>query len=232
MNAPTARPNSQIIRAKIALSCGDAHVAFTEFWAREDLTDVTPAMLVLIHQIMRATAPLMEAGAIQARERAADDPLCAALADYYARHAEEEAPHPDWHLGDLVAAGFERADVADAMPLPDVAALMGAQYYWIHHFHPVMLLGAIAILEGNPPTMELCDRLEAETGLRPEAFRTYRFHGAVDPHHMAEFDAAVDAMPLSRRDIGRIGVSATYTANQLARCVRRITADDSPPVAP
>lgn len=231
MTAPIARTNSQIVRSKIAMTCGDAHVAFTEFWSRPDLPAVTPAMLVLIHQIMRATAPLMATAADRARQLANRDPLCAALAPYYAAHSEEETAHPDWHLNDLEAAGISRETVLDTLPLPDVASMMGAQYYWIHHFHPVMLLGSIAILEGNPPTMELIDRLEKETGLRPEAFRTYRFHGEVDPHHIAEFDAAIDAMPLTRRDIGLIGVSALHTATMVAQCVRRITPADSPEVA-
>lgn len=231
MNVPTVKSNSQVIRQKIAATCGDARIAFSEFWSRPDLPEVVPAMLVLIHQIMRATAPLMATAARRCEELAGEDELCAALAPYYARHAEEEAPHPDWHLNDLLAAGFAREDVVDAMPLPDVAAMMGSQYYWIHHYHPVMLLGSIAILEGNPPTMELVDRLEKVSGLKPEAFRTYRFHGEVDPHHIAEFDEAVDAMPLTRRHLGLVGVSAHYTASTLAQCVRRIGPEDSPRVS-
>jgi hypothetical protein len=223
--------NSQLIRAKMRISCGAAHHAFGAFWNRPDLPAVMPAMLVLIHQIARATAPLMATAAIRSEQLAGQDPLCAALAPYFREHAAEEAEHPDWHLNDLDAAGIARADVLGAMPLPDVAAMMGAQYYWTHHYHPVMLLGAIAVLEGNPPTMELVDRLERESGLKPEAFRTYRFHGEVDPHHIAEFDAAVDSFPLSTRDIGLIGVSATYTANALAACVRRLSPSDSPKVA-
>ncbi len=232
MNAPQTLTNSQIIRAKIAIGGGAAHHAFSEFWQRPDLPQVMPAMMVLIHQIMRATAPLMETASRRAAELADQDPLCARLAEYFQEHAEEEAPHPSWHLNDLEAAGFSREAVLDTMPLPDVAALLGAQYYWVHHFHPVMLLGSIAVLEGNPPTMELCDRLEQESGLKAEAFRTYRFHGEVDPHHIKEFDEAVDGMPITPRQLGLIGVSALYTSNALADCVRRLSPSDYEPVSP
>lgn len=57
MTAPIARTNSQVVRSKIAMTCGDAHVAFSDFCSRPHLPAVTPAMLVLIHQIMRTTAP-------------------------------------------------------------------------------------------------------------------------------------------------------------------------------
>ena len=231
MNIQNTMSNSQLIRGRIAVSCGASHLAFTEFWNRKDMPQVMPAMLVLMHQVMRATAPLMATASEVAARRAAEDPLCAVLADYFAKHAKEEEEHPGWHLNDAEAAGISRAEILDTMPLPDVASMMGAQYYWIHHFHPVMLLGNIAVLEGNPPTMELCDRLERETGLKPEAFRTYRFHGEVDPHHIREFDEAVDEMPLTQRQIGLIGVSALHTANTLADCVRRLTPDDSPKVS-
>ena len=32
------------------------------------------------------------------------------------------------------------------------AALVGAQYYWIRHVHPVALLGYVMLLEGYPPS--------------------------------------------------------------------------------
>lgn len=95
----------------------------------------------------------MGTAADRARQMAEDDPLCTALAPYYAAHAAEEAAHPDWHLNDLEAAGVSRETVLETMPIRDLASMMGARYAWIHHFHPVMLLGSTAILKGNPSTM-------------------------------------------------------------------------------
>lgn len=220
--------NSRIIRAKMQLTCGSAQKAFDTFWSRPDLAAAMPALLVLLHQIVRSTVPLLEAARDRAAERAGDDPLCAALATYYGKHAFEERDHDLWTLEDLEAVGYPRDAVLDMLPLPDVAAMMGAQYYWLHHFHPVMLLGLIAVLEGSPPSNALVDRLERETGLDPAAFRTYRFHGEVDPHHLEDLDRELDAMPLTRRQIGLIGISASHTANSLAGCVARLEPSDAP----
>ena len=38
------------------------------------------------------------------------------------------------------------------MPPPSVAGLVGSQYYWILHHHPVAFLGYVALMEGYPPT--------------------------------------------------------------------------------
>lgn len=228
MTTPRRMSNSDLIRAKMQLTCGAAQRAFTTFWARDDLPEVAPALLVLLHQIVRSTVPLLEAGRDRAAERAADDPLSAALEAYYGKHAVEETDHDLWTLDDLEAVGYPRAAVLDIPPLPDVAAMMGAQYYWLHHYHPVMLLGCVAILEGSPPSNALVDRLERDTGLGPLAFRTYRFHGEVDPHHLEDLDRAMDEMPLTPRHIGLIGISATYTANALAACVARLSPSDAP----
>ena len=72
--------------------------------------------------------------------------------------------------------GRPRSDVLARPPSPTVAALVGSQYYWIFHFHPVALLGYIAVLEGYPPSMAMIDQLEAGTGYPREAFRTMIAH--------------------------------------------------------
>lgn len=216
------------MRRKMRLTNGDMHLSFDRFWRRDDLAEVFPAFLVLLHQIMRASVPLMHAAAKVSRGRAPHDPLCAALADYYEKHCDEEKDHDLWTLNDLEAIGFDRADVLRALPPPDVARMVGAQYYWLYHHHPVMLLGYIAVLEGSPPESAHIDEVARRTGLPPEAFRTYRFHGAVDPHHLADLDRTIDQLPLSPRDLGLIGISAAFTAAELAACVDRLDASEAP----
>lgn len=228
MNAPQPMTNSMLMRTKMRLTCGAANQAFSTFWRRDDLAAVVPAFLVVLQQIMRATVPLLETARDRAAERADGDPLCAALEAYYGKHAKEEQDHDLWALEDMAAVGYPTDTVLATVPMPDVATMMGAQYYWIHHYHPVMLIGCIAVLEGGPPTEALIERLEQETGLGPEAFRTYRFHGAVDPHHLEDLDRAVDEMPLTRQDLGLIGISATHTANTLAAIVDRLDPSDAP----
>jgi len=228
MHAPTVLSNSMLMRTKMQLTCTAANAAFAAFWARDDLGEVVPAFLVVLQQIMRATVPLLETARDRAAELAATDELCAALEGYYGKHAEEEQNHDIWGLEDLAAVGYPTEAVLDMVPLPDIAAMMGAQYYWIHHHHPVMLIGCIAVLEGGPPSEALIKRLEQETGLGPKAFRTYRFHGEVDPHHRDDLDRAVDRMPLTKQHLGLIGISATHTANMLAASINRIDARDAP----
>lgn len=219
--------NSRIVHAKLALTCSEANAIFDRFWSRTDIGRVAPAFLVLLHQIVRASVPLLEAARDAAAARAGD-PLCSALADYYGKHAVEERDHDLWTLEDLAAVGYPTKEVLAITPLPDVASLVGAQYYWLHHFHPVMLLGYIVVLEGSPPSTALIDRLERATGLPPEAFRTYRFHSEIDVHHLEDLDRTLDALPLGRRELGLIGISATHTASALARCMERLTASDAP----
>ena len=228
MNAPSPMSNSMLMRTKMQLTCGAANQAFAAFWRRDDLPEVVPTFLVVLQQIMRATVPLLETARDRSAERAKDDPLCAALEAYYGKHATEEQDHDVWALEDMAAVGYPTDKVLGMVPMADVANMMGAQYYWIHHYHPVMLIGCIAVLEGGPPSEALIERLERETGLGPEAFRTYRFHGAVDPHHLEDLDRAVDEMPLTRRELGLIGISATHTANTLAAIVDRLDPSDAP----
>ncbi|MEM9228615.1 MAG: iron-containing redox enzyme family protein [Pseudomonadota bacterium] len=228
MTPPTGRSNSQRMRLKMELTSGTMHEAFENFWARDDLAEVLPGFLVLLHQIMRASVPLMATAATKARETADQDPLCLALAEYYEKHCYEEQDHDLWTLNDLADSGFDPQAVLDAVPLPDVAGMSGAQYYWIHHHHPVMLMGYIAVLEGSPPTGAHIDAVQARTGLPEAFFRTYRFHGDVDPHHLEDLDRAIDALPLGPREMSMIGLSAMHTATVLADCVNRLTADDAP----
>jgi hypothetical protein len=226
LNQPQAR--SAIMRRKMELTSGDMHDAFDRFWLRDDLADVFPAFLVLLHQIMRASVPLMRAAAVVSRARASQDPLCAALADYYEKHCDEEKDHDLWTLNDLEAIGIDRDAVLQTLPPPDVARMVGAQYYWLHHFHPVMLMGYIAVLEGSPPSSEHIDEIARRTGLSAEAFRTYRFHGDVDPHHLADLDRTIDALPLGSRNMGLIGISAAFTAAELSACVDRLAVLEAP----
>lgn len=219
---------SAIMRAKMELTCSPLTEAFERLWARPDLEQVFPGFLVLLHQVMRASVPLMQTAADVTRRTADTDPLAAALTAYFDRHCTEEQDHDLWTLDDLEAAGFDRRSVLDKVPFPDVAGMAGMQYYWIHHHHPVMLMGYIAVLEGYPPEMDHIAELERRTGLPSDTFRTYRFHSDVDPHHLAELDEAIDAMPLTRRDMGLIGISAAATAQALGACIDRLDASDAP----
>jgi pyrroloquinoline quinone (PQQ) biosynthesis protein C len=166
---------------------------------------------------MRATVPLLHEAARRCRELAPADPVAARLAPYFERHAAEEARHDDWFLEDAAALGLSVEAVLERVPPPEVAALLGAQYYWIRHAHPVALLGCFAVLEGSPPTLAALAALERRSGAPARAFRTFRKHARLDPRHRADLDALVDELPLSRRQWELLETSAVYTADQLGR---------------
>lgn len=228
MNKQLSMSASHIMRTKMRLTGGAQDEAFANLWAREDLPAVAPAFLVLLNQIMRASVPLMKDARDICAARISEGPLFEALEAYYAKHVPEETDHDTWTLDDLEAVGFMRQNVLGLTPPPAVAAMVGAQYYWLHHHHPVMLLGYIAVLEGSPPPAEHLDWLEAKVGLGKDAWRTYRFHGDVDPHHLEDLDRAVDAMPLTQYEMSLIGISAMHTSNGLAQCVNELDPTDAP----
>jgi hypothetical protein len=221
--------NSAVLQTKIELTCGDLGRALGDLWRHPDPADRFPRFLILLHQIMRASVPLMEEAVGVARARIGKDPMAAPLLRYLSTHLEEEANHDLWTLEDLEAAGFDAAAAEAQMPSPDLAAMVGAQYYWIRHHHPLALLGYIAILEGNPPAAAHIDRIRSTSGLPEGAFRTYRLHGSLDPQHREELWHTLDAMPLGRDHAALIALSAFHTARTLAVCLDHLDAVALPP---
>jgi len=214
--------NSARLRANLRLCTGPLETVFERLWAREDLAVVFPSFLVLLHQIMRASVPLMECALRRCEELQEDDPLARALRPYYRRHIEEERDHDLWTLEDLAASGFDSDTVLSQVPSPHVAALSGAQYYWVQHHHPAMLMGHIAVLESYPPGQARVDKIREATGLPDAAFRTLRMHGEFDLVHRSEIDDVFDALPLKRPHFGMIGLSMFHAATSIAASVETL----------
>jgi hypothetical protein len=219
------RPPSVQMRAKLEIFRRGLGTSFAQVWARDNLDQAYPAFLTMVYQIIRASVPLMEAARAEADRRAGEDSISGALAKYFRKHALEERDHDRWTLEDLGAIGGDLDAIAQAMPPAEIAQMVGAQYYWIHHHHPVALLGYISVLEGQPPSLEHINRLQARSGLPDAAFRTHRYHANVDPHHKDDLDALLDSLPLTRREIGWIGVSAIQTIDSYRTCVDRLISD-------
>src|SRR4051794_25902907 len=178
---------SSALRQKLALARGPS----TErFWARTDLRAIFPDFLFLTHCIIRASVPLMQAAANVART--GNSETSRQLAAYLGHHVTEEASHDEWLLDDMQALGLERSKILSRVPPAAVAELVGAQYYWLHHAHPVALLGYIAVLEGDPPREDELDAAVRRTGLPHDAFRTFISHAKLDPHHKQELDDFID----------------------------------------
>ena len=167
--------------------------------------------------------PLTEAALGRAREL--DDPLTAPLARYLEEHVDEELGHDETLLGDLELLGLDRATVLERIPSPAVAALVGSQYYWILHYHPVAFLGYIALMEGYPPTPELIDELVERTGHPRAAFRTYIEHAELDPGHRDRLDRTIDTLPLDESHEVAMGISAIATAALAASSLEELLAE-------
>jgi hypothetical protein len=212
---------SSLLRHKIGLVLPAFVQAGDRLIAHPRVRELYPEYLFTSHCVIRASVPLMEAARALAAARD-DDPVCARLAPYLAHHIPEELDHDEWLLGDLELLGRPRAQVLARPPSPTVASLVGAQYYWIQHFHPVALLGYIGLLEGYPPSPGLIGELERRTGFERAAFRTMIAHAELDPGHGAELDELLDTLPLTREQSAVIGLSALHTVERYTQAIEEI----------
>ena len=203
-------PGSRLA-AKIDLAYPALAQASQRLWASPRVAEIYPAYLVTMHGVVRSATPLMEAALEQARRLAPHDEVAAALVPYLTHHAPEEAGHERWILEDLEALGADPEDPARRMPPASVATLVGAQYYWLRHHHPVTLLGHMAVIEGHPPQPGFADRLRRATGLPHDAFRTIARHEQLDTSHARELVEIIDALPLRPEHETMMGVSALHT---------------------
>ncbi len=177
-----------------------------------------PAYLATGYHIARAMVPLMETALARAREAAPDDLVAERLVAYLERHIPEEM-HDDEPggatLDDLEALGLDPVLVRASLPPPKIAAVIGSQYYWIFHHHPVALLGFLE-LEAYHPHRPTLERLIDSTGLPREGFRQLLLHAKLDVAHARELHRVMDSMPLERWHEQLIGLSALQTLSLLA----------------
>lgn len=191
-------------------------------WTHPCVGEIYPAYLFRTHCIIRASVPLMEAALAAAQARAENDPVAAQLVPYFSKHIPEERHHDEWLLEDMEVLGMSREQVLQRLPPPSVAALVGSQFYWIRHVHPVALLGYIGVMEGDPPSVKFLEYLVRRTGLPQQAFRTLFKHAHLDPYHRKDFDQALDRLPLSDQHTALVGVSAFQTVHWLRVVFREL----------
>ncbi|MGW0531365.1 iron-containing redox enzyme family protein [Streptomyces sp. NPDC003032] len=207
------------VDAALGLLLPGLRATLERIWAVHRPALIYPEFLVLTHQIIRASVPLMESARDRCEElvRKDADPSAAALIPYWERHIEEERGHDEWVREDLAALGHDPARVWRSVPPGEVAALCGAQYFWIHRLHPVCLLGYQAVLEGSPPRPDVAAVLGARTGLPRRAFRTLARHAAADVGHGAQLRRLLDELPLEERLTAAVSRSALHTARSVIR---------------
>jgi hypothetical protein len=170
--------------------------------------------LFVLHSVIRSSVPLMQVAERQCLQL--EEPrFRSVLANYYHEHIEEERDHDRWLLEDLTSIGVPSAVVMARKPAQAVAELVGSQYYWVYHFHPVCLLGYITVLECFPPEAEDLRQMKRETGFPKAAFRTLAEHSSLDQHHSAELYQLIDSLRLDRREEEWITVNAIYTVMKM-----------------
>jgi hypothetical protein len=222
MKTMESESRSRLLRRKIGLVEHRMVETAERLWNHPQVRELYPEFLILVHSMIRASVPLLEAAAERARELPADDPTGPPLAEYFARHAREESRHDEWLLDDLEVLGVSREEVLARLPSTRVASLVGAFYYWVHHVHPVALLGYLAVLEGNPPKEEELEALRQRTGYPPEAFRTLVKHARLDIHHRDDLNQEIDRLELSPRLSSLLTVTCFHTVENVATAVEEL----------
>lgn len=214
---------SERLRQKIDLGLYALLAAGEQIQRPEVAADLYPEYLCVIHQMIRASVPLMETASDRAERLAREgDAVADGVASYLRHHIREEKDHDEWLLQDLESIDVSREEVWRRPPSPTVASLVGAQYYWVNHHHPLALLGYIAILEGYPPQMEQLEQLEQLTGYPQAAFRTLRKHSHLDVRHSEDLDRALDELPLEHGHERLLGLSALHTVAMATEALNEV----------
>jgi hypothetical protein len=209
--------NSARLRSKIGLARSKLDSVAETLWSHPELNTLYPEFLFRNHAVVRSSVPLMRTALLSCRGQFSSDPLAPGLATYLEQHIPEEMHHDDWILEDLQALGFVREEILARIPPVSASLLVGAQYYWIFHVHPIALLGYIAVLEGTPPDADYFARVLRRAKITEAAATNIFRHARLDPRHRDDLDAALDALPLTEYHHSLLGISAFQTLEALAR---------------
>jgi hypothetical protein len=219
---PGNTASSSVLRRKIALALPPLITAQHRLDQYPDPAAAWVAFLSALYGSIRASVPLLEAALDRARDLSPADPLAAGLVDYLHRHSEEERGHDEWLLQDLQSVGVAIPELLSRPPSGAVAALVGAQYYWVLHYHPVCVLGYLMVIEGNPPERRGLLDLQSRSGLPASAFRTMLEHADIDIDHAAELADLLDRLPLSPNHDEALGLSAISTVAGCTRVLQEV----------
>jgi len=218
----TSETPSRRLRLQISLVEPVFGLACARVFRHLRIRELLPEYLIDVHAIIRSTTSLMETGIRRAEELAPNDAVAAGVAEYLRRHVEEERFHDDWLLEDLALMGVDTVAALERLPSDTIACVVGAQYYWTLHYHPVALLGYFAFAEGFPPSTALVEELIERTGYPREAFRTFVEHGDLDPGHLEELDRTIDMLPLESHHEAALGLSAITTGRLLTDALNEL----------
>ena len=206
--------HSQRLRETLSLAQTGLTSLIHDVWFHPQLNELYPEFLFAMYGVTVASAPAMRIAAQLCAQAGSEDLLKQFLRAYYLEHASEEEDHGEWLLDDLNSLGVPRQCVLERIPYPSVAALVGSQYYWMEHVHPIAYLGFIAVLEA-PTQTDFLQGVSDRTGIPLASMSCHLRHAELDAGHVAEFDAMLDSLPLTLQHRDLITVSALTTIGQL-----------------
>jgi hypothetical protein len=195
--------------------------------------ELYPRYLTVGYHVTVGMIHLMEAALARARAMAPDDRVAAGLAEYLERHIREEMHSEEpggATLDDLEALGVDTADLRTQTPSAKIAALVGAEYFWILHSHPVAVLGYLE-LEAYHPHEATVEQLIEKTGLPRDGFRQLLLHAKLDVAHAKELHRVLDSLPLEPQHEQLIGLSALHTMSLLIDALLDVVDEARIPVA-
>lgn len=175
----------------------------------------------LNYWVSASTVPLLREVKSQS-ELLPDSILKEQLIQYVTTHIEEEIGHDEWALDDLEVFGEPRDKVFARIPSHNVANLIGSQYYWIRHYHPVAYMGYLACLEVRHPTMEYVNTLMERSGLPKEGFSSMKHHAVADIGHSEDIINTINNFPLTPEQYQVMENSAFHTARYAALCMEDV----------
>jgi hypothetical protein len=189
--------------------------------------ELYPRFLTVGYHVTVGMIRLMETALARARAMASDDHVAAGLADYLERHLAEEMHSEEpggATLDDLEALGVDPSALRAQPPSPKIASLVGAEYFWILHCHPVAILGYLE-LEAYHPHRPTVEQLIEKTGLPRDGFRQLLLHAKLDVVHANELHSVLDSLPLEPQHEQLIGLSALHTMSLLIDALLDVVGD-------
>ena len=216
---------SRLLHWKLALAAPRLDAAAQSFWSAPDLPERLPQFFLELYSIVHGGLAVLRSALERSRKLASEgDVVARGLSDYFAHHFEEERDHDGWLLNDMAACGFEREAVIHRVAEGPVAALLGAQMFWIAEEHPAAFLGYMSAVEGNPPTRVHIEQIRRTTGYPAEAFRCMIEHADADIGHAEELRNVIDSLPLTPRHQELVALSGFETIESLARIFDNLSA--------
>lgn len=192
--------------------------AYDEFRNHPRFAEMCTEFILMNQHVAKATVPMMQE-VIRCANEIPNDPVCTPLIKYMNQHIAEETDHDEWYVNDLEVLGMSRADVYNRIPTPNTAAMIGSQYYWIKHYHPIAFLGYMGSVETYPSPESCVKNMISDSGLPAKGFDTLLMHAQIDQHHGRDIINLINSLPLTEKHIKIIEMAAFQTFRYTALMV-------------